>query len=1063
MILDVKQALAAYTSARQEHLATVSALGAGAAAMAGSGAAIAGVGAVIVGAFTAAVNKAAEFEKRLSFFKAVANATAEDLDIVREKALQLGADTIYSANQIAESFIELGKAGVKAQDIVDGIGEAVANLGAASDIPLTEAAQSLIVVLNTFGIAATDAVRVVDTLTGAANASNIEVGDLINTLTYVGAVAKTSGISLEDISGAIAVLGQNGIVASKAGTGLRQMLTKLIAPTNSGTNALIDLGIASEDGSSKLKNLDGTLKPIPEIIDVLSGALEGMNVSERMDILGQIFPITSLPTIMSLLNSGSSALHAMNAEIAGISAADVAEERLNNLAGDVEKLSGNLDTLITNIGGTKQSMARDLVQAINSVVDWLNTLDSQTLGLISTIAGIAGATLIAIGGLGLLGGAFLNIYQTGIILADLFPALAAGVGAVTKALGAMFAVLSRNPFTIILTIIALLVAAFITLYNNSETFRNAVQPLFERLSQLMVQLQPIIEQVVQVLVNLFTTMMAGAESGGASLLDILSQVATILLGIFSSALQAVLPPILSLVQTMAGILLPVLQALMPLLSAIGAIFTALATGDLASLSGLIENMGTAFEGFIGALATAIPQIMQVITSLITTLISMAPAIIEAGIQMFVGLVQAIATVLPMIITAAIGLIMAVIQAVVGMLPTLIEAFVSGFTSLVGALTTILPMLIQAVLQLVLALVQAIVTMIPLLIQAGIQLFLGLLQGLVAALPQIITALVGAIPQIITAIVGAIPLIIDAAIQLFLGVVTGLLAALPLIITALVTALPQVIQAIMDAIPLIINAAIELFLAIIIGLLEALPQIIIALVSALPQIIVELVKAIPLIIQAAIQLFIGIITGLMEALPQIITALVDAIPQMVDALVSASPQFVNAGVQLIQGLIRGIQSMIGNLWNAAMEAVSGLLGSVKSALGIASPSKEFYEIGFFVMAGMINAISDMKGRAVAAVVSVAESMADVPFDLSNIQAAYDSLDAVKSVQVKASTSLSASLDSQMASQSKLLAKINNSLEKLKQETHYTTTVNNPVPEKASVSVPRAIRAVAYVNG
>ena len=375
IVLDISQAVKAYTALRQDHLSMVSALGAGEGALRQVGQGFVDAAQMMAGGILTAVGAAGEFERKLDFFGAVSNTTQDEYEAIRKKALQLGADTIYSAGEIADSFVELAKSGVNAQDVFDGIGEAVANLGAATDIPLAEAATSLTTILNTFKISAEDSVDVVDRLAGAANSSSIDVGDLITTMTYAGASAATAGISFNDVNTAIALLGERGIKASKAGTGLRQMFDKLIAPTNKGKEALAGLGIVLEDGSNQLLDMNGNLKPIPQLLDILNGSLAGLTSSEKMDVLGNIFPITSLPTILNLLDGGSDAMARLNGEITKTTAMDIAGQRLDNLSGDIEYLRGELETLATNVGLQFQDFARGIVQGLEDMVAWVNTLD----------------------------------------------------------------------------------------------------------------------------------------------------------------------------------------------------------------------------------------------------------------------------------------------------------------------------------------------------------------------------------------------------------------------------------------------------------------------------------------------------------------------------------------------------------------------------------------------------------------------------------------------------------------------------------------------------------------
>ena len=72
---------------------------------------------------------------------------------------------------------------------------------------------------------------------------------------------------------------------------------------------------------------------------------------------------------------------------------------------------------------------------------------------------------------------------------------------------------------------------------------------------------------------------------------------------------------------------------------------------------------------------------------------------------------------------------------------------------------------------------------------------------------------------------------------------------------------------------------------------------------------------------------------------------------------AGSWLVNAGSQIINGLISGISGAIGGAISAVTGAVGSIISGAKSALGIASPSKVFREIGQYTMMGLDEGISD----------------------------------------------------------------------------------------------------------
>src|SRR5690349_21570121 len=136
--LDIRQAVAAYATLRAQNQRTVYALRGTGDAFVGAGKVMTGAGVGLIAIFGKAVSAAAEFERKMDYFGAVTDTNADKMARLSEFTLQLAADTIYSANEVAEGMVELGKAGVNAEQIMAGIGKAMTDLGAAGDIPLAE-------------------------------------------------------------------------------------------------------------------------------------------------------------------------------------------------------------------------------------------------------------------------------------------------------------------------------------------------------------------------------------------------------------------------------------------------------------------------------------------------------------------------------------------------------------------------------------------------------------------------------------------------------------------------------------------------------------------------------------------------------------------------------------------------------------------------------------------------------------------------------------------------------------------------------------------------------------
>ena len=111
-------------------------------------------------ALAKSIGTAADFEQKLSAVAAVSSATGGQLDSLREKALQLGADTSFSASESATAMEELVKAGVSVEGVLGGAADAAVALAAAGGVDLATAAEIAANSMNTFNLAAGDLPRI---------------------------------------------------------------------------------------------------------------------------------------------------------------------------------------------------------------------------------------------------------------------------------------------------------------------------------------------------------------------------------------------------------------------------------------------------------------------------------------------------------------------------------------------------------------------------------------------------------------------------------------------------------------------------------------------------------------------------------------------------------------------------------------------------------------------------------------------------------------------------------------------------------------------------------------
>lgn len=403
------------------------------------------VGTAGVGGFGVAVKTASAFEAQLDAVEAVSGATATQMDAIREKALQLGKDTAYSASESAAAFEILIKAGVSVDDVINGAAEATVNLAAASGVDMTQAAEVAANALNVFNLEGKDMAGVADLIAGASNASAIDVTDFAYSLSSGGAVAHLAGLDFKDLAVAIAEMGQAGIKGSDAGTSLKTFLTNLIPTTKAQINEFQRLGLmtadyaaatqflaqkgikpldnsilgvseafqkyievtggakvgtaANRDAAEKLAiaqgglnneffDAKGEVKDLAAIQQVLQDATKGMTKEQKLASLELLFGSDAIRAAAVLSEEGAAGYNKMAEAMGKVTAADVAKTRLSNLSGAVEQLKGALETVRITIGSYFLPILTKMTNGLTAVVNvfnnapkWVQTTIVAFLGL----------------------------------------------------------------------------------------------------------------------------------------------------------------------------------------------------------------------------------------------------------------------------------------------------------------------------------------------------------------------------------------------------------------------------------------------------------------------------------------------------------------------------------------------------------------------------------------------------------------------------------------------------------------------------------------------------------
>lgn len=316
--------------------------GMAAGAMAGLPVQAAGFAGLGYGVFDAVKNYS-DFTAQLSQIKAVTGLDAEAMDAVKEKALELGADTQFSSTEAAQGMTELLKAGVSVKDVLGDASQAALDLAAAGQLSLPEAAEIMSTAMNAFHM--DDATHAADVLVGAANASATGVQELKYSLSAVSAVAAGVGMSFDDTNTALAVFANNGLKGSDAGTSLKTMLMNLSPQTKQATEEMQRLGLLTDEGTSKFFDQEGHLRSLSDIAGLLQEHLSGLTDEEKMNALSTMFGSDAIRGGMIMLREGAKGVKDMNAAMKDITAHETAKVAMDNLRGSLLRLKSAWENL----------------------------------------------------------------------------------------------------------------------------------------------------------------------------------------------------------------------------------------------------------------------------------------------------------------------------------------------------------------------------------------------------------------------------------------------------------------------------------------------------------------------------------------------------------------------------------------------------------------------------------------------------------------------------------------------------------------------------------------------
>ena len=537
----------------------------------------------IGGVGTAAVKTAADFDAGMSQVAAISGATGDDLEALRDKAREMGSKTKFSASEAASAMEYMAMAGWKTGDMLGGI-EGIMNLAAASGEDLATTSDIVTDALTAFGLSAEDSGHFADILAAASSNANTNVSMMGETFKYCAPIAGALGFSAEDTAEAIGLMANAGIKSTQAGTALRTIMNNLTGEVKISGKAIGDVTIATT-------NADGSMRDLSDILADCRTAFSGLSESEKAQAAETLVGKNAMSGFLALMNAAPEDIDKLSNAIDNCdgTAESMAATMQDNLAGQLTILKSQLEELAISFGEILMPAIRSIVSHIQGFIDKLNGMDESqkkaiiTIGLVVAAIGpllvIIGTVISKIGvamqGFVKLAGAFNKIKAAASAGTGIFGKLGAAIGGVSA------------PVLAVVAVIAVLVAAFVHLWNTNEGFREAILGTWEKIKTTV---SNFVEGIRERLAALGISFSDIAETIKA----IWNGLCAVLAPIFEGAFNA----IANVLQTVLGVITGILD-----------VFIGLFTGNWEQVwTGVKEIFSSIWEGIKGAFQNAIDTI-----------------------------------------------------------------------------------------------------------------------------------------------------------------------------------------------------------------------------------------------------------------------------------------------------------------------------------------------------------------------------------------------------------------------------------------------------------------------
>lgn len=363
--------------------------------------------------------------------------------------------------------------------------------------------------------------------------------------------------------------------------------------------------------------------------------------------------------------------------------------------------------------------------------------------------------------------------------------------------------------------------------------------------------------------------------------------------------------------------------------------------------------------------------------------------IPPGISQFVGsleqfvplLAGAGGALLPLlsrlpVLSGLLGVLPAPVSAVAGAIALLVTssaqlrgAFNSAFTALLPQVQSLVVSLMPVIQQLAQAVVQ-VATQIGDVFATAINALIPVVGQLLPVVSQVATFFGSVMVAALNTLTPLFPILntVVQAVGTVLQILVPVIQAIMDVLQPVMSALPGIIQSLQPVIELIgqvVNVIIGILIPVIQLVSTVLTSVVIPIIGVLIGVITNIVSVVATVVTTIagfIAVVIGVVTNMAVTITSGIENVMGFIPSVPgrirEAFAGAGSWLLNAGRQVMEGLKNGIMAGVNAVMDAVKSVGGKIVGGIKGALGIHSPSRVMrYQVAPYVTEGMAAGLMD----------------------------------------------------------------------------------------------------------